>query len=332
MLKHQARTGSETADVLLRQRAASKRAEFERSWLDAVRSDGRIHANYNAGTVKTGRLSSSDPNMQQVSKVLRPAFIPSPGHYMADFDYSQIELRVAAFVSGCVPMIEAFNRGDDLHSRLAATITGKPIEEVTKDDRQKGKSANFGLLYGMGAEGFQDYASDAYGVEMTYDEAVHVRNSFFELWEGMDDWHARTKRIAQRDGQIVSPLGRVRRLPNIWSSNPRLESEAQRQAINSPVQGMASDLLQLAGASMQGLVIGTTAIEGLRLVGTVHDSLVAELPTANWEQVAEQVVDRMEHLNELLARMGVEFTVPLVADYDVGTRWSLDDVSNPQAA
>src|SRR5699024_9857126 len=147
----QARGGSDIAQTLLDYRNATKRLEFLRSWTEQVTREGRIHSTYNAGSVVTGRLSSSGPNMQQVTKALRPAFVPSPGRVMVDLDYSQIELRVAAFISRSVPMMEAFRRGDDLHRLIAARVNNKAPEEVTARERQQGKAANFGLLYGMGA-------------------------------------------------------------------------------------------------------------------------------------------------------------------------------------
>ena len=230
------RQGSELAGDLLRQRDMEKRSQFLSSWLEKATAEGRIHATYNVGRVVTGRLSSSEPNLQQVSSKLKGSYVPSKGYYLAEIDYSQIELRVAAMVSECVPMIEAFQRGDDLHrllgqrilqgeenreaerqGREARTIT---LEDVTPADRQKAKSANFGLLYGMGPEGFQRYAETAYGVEMSLSEAHEVHQTFFDMWVGLTDWHDRQMQFAGRYGYVESPIGRVRRLPNVWSRRP----------------------------------------------------------------------------------------------------------------
>lgn len=386
VLRRQAARGSEVAEIILEQRRGTKLAEYLSAWLGFVRADGKIHANYNAGRVSTGRLSSNWPNMQQVTKELRPAFIPSPGYVLADFDFSQLELRVAAFVARCVPMIEAFHRGDDLHKLLGVTIVssrnvtenqrarqvqlflsspdrfarvndkrradGKQafsepspseitrfkdwvflpdevsVDDITAYERQKAKSANFGLLYLQAAEGFRDYAEDNYGVTMSMDEAYRIHSAFFEKWEGMHDWHEETKRKVRRDGYIVSPIGRVRRLPGIWDGNQWREAEAERQAVNSPVQGTGSDLMQMAAADIQGLLPGTKAVPGVRLVATVHDSIVAELPEGNWLELAEEIRIRMERSGEWFRKLGVDFDVPIVADYGVGTRWSLTDVSD----
>ena len=332
------RQGSELAGDLLRQRDMEKRSQFLSSWLEKATTEGRIHATYNVGRVVTGRLSSSEPNLQQVSAKLKGSYVPSKGYYLAEIDYSQIELRVAAMVSECVPMIEAFQRGDDLHRLLGQRILqGEEtraaerekrearlisLEDVTPADRQKAKSANFGLLYGMGPEGFQRYAETAYGVEMSLNEAHEVHQTFFDMWVGLTDWHDRQMQFAGRYGYVESPIGRVRRLPNVWSRRPDLSSEAERQAINSPVQGLGSDIMQCAAASIEGRLAGHKPVAGARLVGTVHDSVVIEVQASRWEEVVEECLDRMtEGVVPVLERLGMKFTVPLGAEAAVGVRW-----------
>ena len=326
VLKKNTRHGSTLAQLILDQRAASKRSEFLTSWLEQASPDGRIHANYRAGHVVTGRLSSANPNMQQVTYALRPAFVPSEGYVLVDLDYSQIELRVAAFISRCEPMLEAFRAGADLHRRLGAQIAGVSEEEVTKEQRQAAKAANFGLLYGMGAEGFQAYSADAYGVEITLDEAQHTRERFFELWGGLRQWHLKTIAKAHRDGFVVSPLGRVRRVPGVWDSSDWMQQEAERQAVNSPVQGMASDLLQMGAASIAGVLPGSDPVAGVHLVGTVHDSIVCEVREDAWQELVAQAQERLTDLSRPLRRLGVELDVPIVADYAAGTRWGQSDI------
>lgn len=338
VLTRQARQGSEAAALVLKQRKSTKRAEYLSGWLQQVTPAGLIHARYNTGSVATGRLSSSEPNMQQVTKALRPAFIPRPGYVIADFDYSQIELRVAAFISRCEPMIQAFREGKDLHRMLAQQVIKVrenrvvTLDEVDAEERQGAKAGNFGLLFGMGVYGFREYAETAYGVIMTLEEASAIHRAFFDTWAGMREWHARQMALVHRDGYIASPLGRIRRLPGIWDGNDKVVSFNERAAINTPVQGMASDLMQLSLASIQGMLpgdIGMDAIEGVHPVATVHDSIVLELPEDRWESLAYRVAERMQTLDKVLAKMGITFDVPLVADYSVGTRWSLSDVSSP---
>ena len=328
VLTRQARNGSEVAEKLLELRRAGKRLEYLRSWLSQQTTEGRIYSTYHAGSVISGRLSSSGPNMQQVTKPLRPAFVPSDGYYLVDLDYSQIELRVAAFISGSEPMINAFKRNDDLHTLLAARINSKEPEEVTPKERQAGKSANFGLLYGMGAMGFREYAETAYGVEFTEEEAAEVHKTFFDMWDGLRQWHARSMRRVRSRGYVVSPIGRIRRLEEqAWSSDERTAGFADRAAINSPVQGFASDIMQIAASCIEGNIPGVDAVEEARLVGTVHDSILVEVPIETWEESAKRCQRAMEEQVPLvLERMDCQFTVPLKAEGAVGTRWGMEDV------
>lgn len=341
-LKALDRRGFTLAGKLLKYRNHVKRAEFLTSWLDKVTPEGRIHATYRPGGAVTGRLSASNPNMQQVTYALRQAFIPRPGYVIADIDYSQIEMRVAAFVSGCKPMLEAFQNGQDLHRIIAREIRQQRVnheamitleephtvtlDEVTPEERQAGKAGNFGLLYGMGANGFQIYAQDAYDVTLTMEEAQETHDAFFTTWEGMEDWHSRVIVTARRQGYVTSPIGRVRRLPDIHSSNPYLSSKAERLAINAPVQGFASDLMQIATASIQGLIPGHERIPGVYPVASVHDSTVLEVKEENWEERVAEAIRRMVNLNDVLHRMDCDLTVPLAAEAVVGTRWGLSDV------
>lgn len=327
VLGKQARQGSELAGLILEQRGATKRSEYLTSWLEHATPEGFIHSTYWPGRVVSGRLSSTDPNMQQCTKQLRPAFIPREGYYIADWDYSQIELRVAAFISRSEPMLRAFHEGADLHRLIAARVTGKRPEDVTPQERQRGKASNFGLLYMQSAGGFRFYAENVYGVEMSEEEAVASYEAFFDTWAGMREWHQGTISVVHRDGEVVSPLGRVRRLPGVWDGSPGFVQRAEKQAVNSPVQGFAADLLNLAAASITGVLAGHAPVEGARLVATVHDSLVGEVPIDRWEEVTAEVISRMETIDEALRAFGVELDVPLVAEATVGTRWGLSDVS-----
>jgi len=326
VLIRQARLGSEVAADLLELRNHTKKSEFLTSWLVHVDPTGVIHSTYNYGRVVTGRLSSSDPNMQQVTSSLKPAFVPRPGHVFIDLDYSQVELRVAAFISRCEPMLEALRRGDDLHRLLAARITGKDPADVLPSERHGGKSANFGLLYAMSAAGFQTYAETVYGVVFTEEEAIAVRAAFFDTWVGIADWHAQSIARAHRTGQVTSPIGRVRRLPDIWDGNDYLSSAAERQAINSPVQGFASDLMQMAAASIEGRLPGVDPVPGAAIVATVHDDIVVEAPTEDWKRIALDCQDRMTTIGRHLRRLDCDLDVPLTVGVTVGTRWGLDDV------
>src|SRR5690606_30990731 len=204
--------------------------------------------------------------------------------------------------------------GDDLHKLLARQIVqkrqdsaerrarelGKPItpkiitlDDITPEERQAGKSANFGLLYMMGPNGFREYAEDVYDVVLTDEEALSIHQAFFDTWTGMHEWHERQIKRAYDTGQVVSPIGRVRRLNDIYSSNDRLRKHAEKNSVNAPVQGFASDLMQIAAASIQGLIPGHEPVRGVHLVGTVHDSIVGEVEEDRWEEAVQECQHRM---------------------------------------
>lgn len=324
----QQRQGSPAADALLRHRDATKTLEFLRSWLELRDPNNVIHATYNVGFVKTGRLSSSNPNVQQISARLKPAFIPRPGHVLLDLDYSQVELRVAAFVSRSQPMIEAFQRGDDLHRLLAAKIAGKAPEEVTSMERKRAKAGNFGLLYGMSPGGFQAYAATAYDVSLTLAEAQAVHSAFFEMWDGMRQWHERAKRRAYERGYVTSPIGRTQWLSDLYSKSSFKASHAERNALNSPVQGFGSDLMQMAAASIMGTLPGypLPRVEGAHVVATVHDEICIEVPEDRWQEILVECKRRMEDVNTFLRPLDCQMDVPIVAGPSAGTRWGVHDL------
>ena len=324
----QQRQGSPAADALLRHRDATKTLEFLRSWLELRDPNNVIHATYNVGFVKTGRLSSSNPNVQQISSRLKPAFIPRPGHVLLDLDYSQVELRVAAFISRSAPMIEAFQRGDDLHRLLAAKIAGKAPEDVTSLERKRAKAGNFGLLYGMSPGGFQTYAATAYDVSLTLAEAQAVHSAFFEMWDGMRQWHERSKRRAYERGYVTSPIGRTQWLSDLYSKSSFKSSHAERNALNSPVQGFGSDLMQMAAASIMGTLPGypLPRVEGAHVVATVHDEICIEVPEDRWQEILVECKRRMEDVNTFLRPLDCQMDVPIVAGPSAGTRWGVHDL------
>lgn len=324
----QQRQGSPAADALLRHRDATKTLEFLRSWLELRDPNNVIHATYNVGFVKTGRLSSSNPNVQQISARLKPAFIPRPGHVLLDLDYSQVELRVAAFISRSQPMIEAFQRGDDLHRLLAAKIAGKDPEDVTSLERKRAKAGNFGLLYGMSPGGFQSYAATAYDVSLTLAEAQAVHSAFFEMWDGMRQWHERSKRRAYERGYVTSPIGRTQWLSDLYSKSSFKASHAERNALNSPVQGFGSDLMQMAAASIMGTLPGypLPRVEGAHVVATVHDEICIEVPQDRWQEILIECKRRMEDVNTFLRPLDCQMDVPIVAGPSAGTRWGVHDL------
>jgi DNA polymerase I-like protein with 3'-5' exonuclease and polymerase domains len=273
-------------------------------------------------------VHNSDPNVQQVSARLKPAFIPRPGYVLLDLDYSQVELRVAAFISRSQPMIEAFQRGDDLHRLLAAKMAGKKPEDVTSLERKRAKAGNFGLLYGMSPGGFQTYAATAYDVAMTLDEAQAVHSAFFEMWDGMLQWHERAKQRAYERGFVTSPIGRTQWLSDLYSKSGFKASHAERNALNSPVQGFGSDLMQMAAASIMGTLPGypLPKVEGAHVVATVHDEICIEAPEDRWQEILVECKRRMEDVNTFLKPLDCQMDVPIVAGPSAGTRWGVHDL------
>ncbi len=281
-------------------------------WLDCVRG-GRIHGEFKMFGTVTGRLSSANPNLQNIPKKLHDLIVPSPGKQFCTADYSQIELRIAAVLSGDPTMKEAYRTGQDLHLITASSVLGKPVEEITPDERQLAKAVNFGLLYGMRAEGFQSYAKDMFGVELSMAEAIEYRLKFFETYPALEQWHRKRVFLAHRLGYVRSPLGRIRRLPDLRSEDQYARQRAERQAINAPVQAVPPELTFMAMAELE-------QIEGIDLVGQVHDEILMEIPLTDTDHYVTMIKKVME--NPPLKRyLGVELSVPIVVDVKVGPSW-----------
>jgi len=318
-LKRNERAGSAAAPLVLKARDGLKQAEFLKTWYDLSERDGKIHSTYNVGTVSTGRLSSSEPNLQQVKRSLKPVFIPHEGYYLGEFDYSQLEVRIAAHIANSESLAEAYARGLDIHREMASATSGKPYDEVTSEERTRAKCIIFGFLYGMSAEGFKEFAENSYGTLFSLEEAYHIREVFFKRWPELPVWHAKTLEYARSNLQVISPLGRIRRVPDIHSRNSLYRSHAQAQAINAPVQGMGSDIMCMSIARIQ------QELPHVRPVATVHDSVELLLPQHSWEQDAKLVKEIMETPD--LSRFRVNLKVPLLADEAIGHRWADDCLS-----
>ena len=247
---------------------------------------GRIHASFHlAGTV-TGRMSSSEPNMQQIPRErdFRGLFKAPPGRAFVIADYSQMELRVAAILAGEEALLEAYREGKDTHRLTAAMILAKPAEVVTKEERQLAKAVNFGLLYGQGAKGLQDYAASSYGVEISERKASDYRRAWFKAYPAFGQWHTRTASDARRALAVRTPAGRERR----WSSQDRSAPGGFREteAYNTPVQGAAAEAM-LAALGVMARELEAAGSEAMPLM-VVHDELILEVEgvrprkPANW--------------------------------------------------
>lgn len=316
-------------DAILDYRKYQKfEGSYLRPWRALLNRDGRLRSSYNITGTVTGRLSCSNIVRQGMSlhQVPRDADIRSviaapPGRCLIVADYSQIELRVAAAFSGDSRMIEAYRKRQDLHTLTASVITGKPLKDVTKEDRTKAKSVNFGFLYGMGAKNFVTYAFDEYGLTFSLSEAERIRDAFFETYRGLRDWHLAVEREVRRQGCVRSPLGRIRHLPDIYSTDKGLQYEAVRQAINSPVQATASDFTLLAMVMINDLLCNDSTY----LVGQVHDSLLLECEAEQADILLPQILDIMSTAvpAEIERRFSYRFPVPLAAEAEVYQRWGV---------
>ena len=272
---------------------------------------GKIHTTYNQTVTATGRLSSSNPNLQNLpirserGQLIRQAVIPDEGCLFLSADYSQIELRLMAHFSQDPHMVEAFRSGQDVHAATAAKIFGVSIEDVTKDQRRQAKTANFGIIYGISAFGL------AQQLDCSRSEAKALIDGYFAAFPGVIDYIERQKELARQQGYAVTLFGRKRYLPDIVSHNATVRSFAERNAVNSPIQGTAADIIKMA---MVGISNRLKA-EGLqtKMIMQVHDELNFNVPVNEVDRVKEIVVSEMQNV--------VHLTVPLIADCGVGNNW-----------
>ena len=272
---------------------------------------GKIHTTYNQTVTATGRLSSSNPNLQNLpirserGQLIRQAVIPDEGCVFLSADYSQIELRLMAHFSQDPHLVEAFRSGQDVHAATAAKIFNVPIEEVTKDQRRQAKTANFGIIYGISAFGL------AQQLDCSRAEAKALIDGYFAAFPGVIDYIERQKELARKQGYAITLFGRKRYLPDIVSHNATVRSFAERNAVNSPIQGTAADIIKMAMVTIHRRL----KEEGLKaqMIMQVHDELNFNVPMDEVDKVREIVVGEMQNV--------VHLTVPLIADCGVGKNW-----------
>ena len=272
---------------------------------------GHIHTSFNQTITATGRLSSSDPNLQNIpirgedGKEIRKAFIPEPGCLFFSADYSQIELRVMAHLSQDPQMIEVFREGKDLHAATAANIYKKPIEEVTRDERTKSKRANFGIIYGITVFGLAER------LDIPRDEAKMLIDGYFETFPQVHDYMEKSKEIARQQGYVTTLFGRRRYLPDINSANSVVRGFAERNAINAPIQGTAADIIKVAMIH----ICQRFKAEGIKskMILQVHDELNFSVYPDEKEKVERIVLEEMQN--------AFHMSVPLVADSGFGENW-----------
>ena len=286
------------------------------TYIDALpqlinQSTGKVHTSFNQTVTSTGRLSSTNPNLQNIpirdaqGKEIRKAFIPDDGCVFLSADYSQIELRIMAHLSGDANMLEAFNSGHDIHAATAAKIFKKPIEEVTSDMRRKAKTANFGIIYGISTFGLADRLS------IPRSEAKELIEGYFTTYPDVKRYMEEAIQRAKEAGFVETIFGRKRFLADINSQNSIVRGYAERNAINAPIQGSAADIIKIAMVKIQSRLDK----EQLRTTMTmqVHDELNFNVPVSEVEIAKKIVVDEMES--------AIKLQVPLIADCGIGANW-----------
>lgn len=308
-------------DVVLEHRSLSKLKSTYTDALDkACDSQNRVHTSYHQALTSTGRLSSSDPNLQNIpirtdtGRLIRQAFIAPKGRVLLAADYSQIELRLMAHFSGDERLIDAFCQGLDIHSKTASEILAKPIENISVMERRSAKAVNFGLLYGMSSFGL------ARQLGVSRAEAKAYIDRYFASYPTIYDYMERTKEQAQQAGYVETILGRKLYMPDVNSNNRMIKEAALRAAINAPLQGSAADIIKLAMVAVDTIL----PKEHAKLLLQVHDELVFEIDEQKADELGYAIKHAMQSvLSDTAAQMGftANLAVPLVVDIGVGNNW-----------
>lgn len=277
-----------------------------------VKSDGRLHTTYRQDVAATGRLSSVDPNLQNIpirtalGARIRDGFIAAPGKKLISADYSQIELRIAAHLSGDENMTRAFIEGEDIHRATAALVHGLSPELVSDGLRREAKVLNFGIIYGMGAYGLSQ------ATDMDQKKAAEFIKEYLKKFSGVAKYMDDMRKFAHEKGYVETALGRRRMLPEIHSTNQALVRGAERMAINMPIQGLAADIMKLAMLAAQTLV-ETKYVRSARLLLQIHDELIAEVDEKEAAAFAADLERVMEGVYQL--------SVPLAVSVEIGNNW-----------
>lgn len=310
--------GNDCVDTLLEYKRISKLITFIESWED-LQVDGKIYPSFNI-TARTGRTTCTSPNIQQCPRdsYIRNLIEARPGWKLCEIDYSQLELRVASWLSGDINMQHAYQSGSDLHSKTVELLFGDTSElshDEQKTKRSQGKSMNFGYLYGMSAKTFVEYAKN-YRLNLTLEDSEKLREDFFKAYPRLLVWHEECKEFARQHGYIESPIGRKRWFDNINGYDFKKRSADERQAINSPVQGFGSDLCTSALAE----IVFSKELDHTRfnILGSVHDAILFEIK----DDYVEELVPKLQAIMENPPIVeGLDVPIPLVADVEVSSCW-----------
>jgi DNA polymerase-1 len=279
--------------------------------LKVIDADGRIHTNFQMTVTATGRLSSTEPNLQNIpirkefGSEIRKMFVAAPGNVLVDADYSQIELRLLAHISKDTAMRDAFLSGVDFHTATASQVFNTPVEEVTARQRSNAKAVNFGIVYGISA---WSLAGD---IGVSTSEAKEYMDAYYEKYPGVHQYMEDIKEKAREDGYVVTLYQRRRYLPELKSSNFNTRSFGERVALNMPIQGTAADIIKLAMVNVANR-LKKEKLEG-KLILQVHDELIVECPEKEAETVSKLLAEEMENV--------IHLSVPLSVEVKTGHTW-----------
>ncbi len=293
-------------------------AKLTSTYVDALpelinKKTGRLHTSFNQTITATGRLSSTEPNLQNIpvrtelGNEIRKSFVATSGNKLLSLDYSQIELRLAAHMSGDKKMIEAFENKKDIHTATAAAINNVGLDEVTKEMRREAKATNFGILYGQGPHGLSQTA------DIPYDRAREFIANYFKVYKGIKKWVEEVVDEAREKEYSETLFGRRRYLPEINSSVVMVKKAAERMAINTPLQGTAADMIKIAMVEVAKMIKKEYQPEEVKMILQVHDELLFEVKSSKVEELSAKIKNIMEDV--------IKLKVPVVVDASVGENW-----------
>lgn len=311
----------ELVDTVLTYRSLAKlKSTYTDALANASDVAGRVHTSYHQALTTTGRLSSTDPNLQNIpirtdtGRLIRQAFIAPAGRSILSADYSQIELRLMAHFANDPVLIGAFNNGHDIHKATASEILAKPFDQVTSEERRQAKAVNFGLLYGMSEFGL------AKQLGFSREQAQHYIKQYFSRYPTVKNYMQSTRNLAREQGFVHTILGRKLYTPDIHSSNAMIRQSAERTAINAPLQGSASDIIKLAMIAVDKVLPKDNA----KILLQVHDELVFEVDSDKAQAIGELIKQAMQNvLSDTAKQLGwqIDFSVPLLVEVGIGENW-----------
>ena len=276
--------------------------------------DGRVHGRFHQTVTRTGRISASDPNLQNIpirtqeGKVLRESFVPKEGYVFVDSDYSQIELRVLAHMADDKAMIKAFNEGEDIHKQAASHILNKPIDKITKEERSKAKAVNFGIIYGISPYGLSEQ------IKVSVNQAKKYIDEYLNKYIGIKKYMEETKEFVKKNGYVETLFGRKRYIEEIHSKNFALREFGKRAAMNTPIQGTAADIMKSAMVNVSKK-LKDEKIDGNILL-QIHDEILIEVKEEEAKKAEKILKNEMENI--------IELKVPLIAETQVGKSWLME--------